>query len=185
MTRGVVLAVWLAMLAFAQPANAQPAQADPIGELLARQAAALPDPEDPDQAAKPPPRAARPPPDRGPTDAAYDSRIRSAVASAQSFQGPLDGGWTLSAPDGDLYALQLVDRGNGAIEGAWRDLRKAGALDASGFIAEVERGGDEVTFRFGDGRVVMLHSLADGRFSGQLTEAGQTRAVSLQRRRAP
>src|SRR4051812_43361450 len=104
MRQGVVLAGWLAALACA-PATAQPTQGDPIGELLAKQAAALPDPEEGGEDAAPPSgrpsRTIRPAQPEGLSDAAYDSRIRSAVASAQSFQGPLDGGWVLSAPDGD------------------------------------------------------------------------------------
>ena len=77
-------------------------------------------------------------PDAPPTerDVAYDSRLRASFASAQSFQGPLEGGWTLTAvfqrePRAtDLYALQLVDRRD-RLEGVWRDLKSSGALDGS------------------------------------------------------
>jgi hypothetical protein len=115
-----------------------------------------------------------------PTEAAYDSRLRSSAASVQLFQGPMDGGWTLTTGGRPLYALQLTDR-NGAVEGAWRDLRRVGALDASGFFDIVERGGGGLTFRFTDGIVAVLHT-DGGRWTGQLTEAGHSEAVSLTRR---
>ncbi|HKP78991.1 MAG TPA: hypothetical protein VJU34_07690, partial [Phenylobacterium sp.] len=121
-------------------------------------------------------------PDGPPTAAqmAYDSRLRASAASAQGFQGPMDGGWTLSAGGQPLYAVQLTDR-NGTVEGAWRDLRRPGALDASGFFDVVERAGGDLTFRFTDGVVAVLHP--DGaRWTGQLTEAGRREAVSLTRR---
>jgi hypothetical protein len=115
-----------------------------------------------------------------PTEAAYDSRLRSSAASVQGFQGPMDGGWTLSAGGRPLYALQLVDR-NGAVDGAWRDLRRAGALDASGFFDIVERTDGDLTFRFTDGIVAVLHARG-GAWTGELIEAGRREAVTLARR---
>lgn len=115
-----------------------------------------------------------------PTEAAYDSRLLSSAASAQSFQGPLDGGWTLLAGSQPLYAFELADR-NGAVEGAWRDLRRAGALDAWGFFEIVERNGGDLTFRFAGGVVAVLH-LRGGRWAGELSGAGLREAVSLTRR---
>ncbi len=73
-----------------------------------------------------------------PADDAYDARVRSAMASAQALRGPLEGGWVLSAGGKDLYALELMDR-NGTVDGAWRDLSRVAALNASGFIAPTER----------------------------------------------
>jgi hypothetical protein len=128
-------------------------------------------------------------PDGPPTvnDLAYESRIRSSIASAQSFQGPLDGGWTLTSGPAELYALQLVDRGNGALEGAWRDLRRQGALGSSGFVDQIESQGPDLTLRFtmasGASAEAVLHADAAG-WSGDLTEGGEHRAVRL-RRRAP
>ena len=121
-------------------------------------------------------------PDGPPTaaDVAYDSRLRASMASAQGFQGPMDGGWTLMAGERELYVLQLIDR-NGAVEGAWRDLRRPGALNASGFIDATERTGDDLTLRFAGGAVAVLHG-ADGRWTGELTEASEKRAVTLRRR---
>lgn len=115
-----------------------------------------------------------------PAEAAYDSRLRSSAASVQGFLGPLDGGWTLASGGRPLYALELADR-NGAVEGAWRDLRRSGALDASGFFEIVERTGGGLTFRFAEGTVAVLRP-EGGRWAGQLTEGGHSEAVSLTRR---
>ena len=140
MTRRGVAAAW-ALAALAAPAAAQPS--DPIDEVLRR-----PPPPEPQSVGEPVfvDQTGRTP-DRPPTvaDQAYDSRIRASSASAQVYQGALDGGWTLASADGgDLYAFQLSDRGNGAVEGAWRDLRKPGALSASGFVDQIERVGGEI-----------------------------------------
>lgn len=118
-----------------------------------------------------------------PAEAAYDSRLRSSAASVRGFQGPMDGGWILAAGGQPLYAFQLVDK-NGAVEGAWRDLRRAGALDASGFFEIVERTGGDLTFRFESGVVAVLRPEA-GRWSGRLTEGDRSEAVSLTRQAAP
>lgn len=206
----IVLLALLAAAPLAAPgaARAQP-PADPIGDLL-RGGPPPKDPEEPDTAAsggkvdadpvvpatRAPYVAPRAPtlsrpvrieetgkaPDGPPTaaDVAYDSRLRASMASAQGFQGPMDGGWTLFAGERELYALQLIDR-NGAVEGAWRDLRRPGALNASGFIDGTERMDDALTIRFAAGAVAVLHG-ADGRWTGELTEAGEKRAVTLRRR---
>lgn len=115
-----------------------------------------------------------------PADAAYDSRLRSSMASAQAFQGPMDGGWTLLAAGQELFVFQLTDRA-GLVDGAWRDVRRTGALDASGFLDQVERGEGGLRFRIGD-RIVALHSDGDGRWSGELTEGGASLPVTLRRR---
>jgi len=115
-----------------------------------------------------------------PAEAAYDSRLRASAAAVQAYLGPLDGGWTLSAGAGPLYAFQLTDR-NGAVEGVWRDLRRAGAIDATGFFDIVERAGGDLTFRFTDGVVAVLHA-AGGGWTGELTEAGRRERVTLARR---
>lgn len=194
-----------AALALAWPAFAQPQPPDdPIGDLLeepdeAAERVRTPDPEprlapSPIPPPPPPPRPALTAPvfvdqtgkspDAPPTvtDLAYESRLKASSASAQGFQGPLDGGWTLASAEGELFAFQLVDR-NGAVEGAWRDLRRKGALTASGFIDQVERVGGDVTLRFADGRkVAVLRSGGDGQWTGELTDAGRRQPVSLRRR---
>lgn len=121
-------------------------------------------------------------------DMAYDTRIKSSFASAEAFQGPLDGAWTLSAADGaGLYELKLVDKGQGVLEGAWRDLRRPGALDASGFIDEISRDPGQLTFRFSPGEGAPVTATFKGGYggawNGQLEENGQRRTVSL--RKAP
>ncbi|MBL8554442.1 MAG: hypothetical protein JNL41_09205 [Phenylobacterium sp.] len=204
---GGLIAGFAAVLA-ATPAPAQTAApvADPIGDLLRQRAI---DPEEPDTAAagnsrvdpdpvpgvrsyvRPPaPVLTRPvyvdetgrnpdaPP--SPADVAYDSRLKASAASARGFQGPMDGGWTLSVGGRDRYALQLIDR-NGVVEGAWRDLRRAGALEGSGFIDAVERAGVDVTFRFAGGAVAVLHAAGE-RWTGDLTEGGRTEAATLAKR---
>ena len=70
------------------------------------------------------------------------------------------------------------------MEGAWRDLRRAGALDASGFFEIVERTGGDLTFRFEGGVVAVLRPEGD-RWTGQLTEGGRSEAVNLTRQAAP
>jgi hypothetical protein len=118
-------------------------------------------------------------------DLAYDARIRSSFASAESFQGPLEGGWTLSSADQPLYALQLVDRRD-RLEGVWRDLRRRGALNASGLVDDMQRQGGQVVLRFtpspgAEASVATLHDSGGGLWSGELTEAGRRRAVTLRR----
>ncbi|MBX3483926.1 hypothetical protein [Phenylobacterium sp.] len=206
LTGGLIAGLAVALAATPAPAQTAAPAADPIGELLRQRAV---DPEEPDTAAAgnsrvdpdPVPAVrsyARPrapmltrpvyvdetgrnpdaPP--SPADLAYDSRLKASAASARGFQGPMDGGWTLSAGGRDVYALQLIDR-NGVVEGAWRDLRRAGALEGSGFIDVLDRVGADVTFRFGDGTVAVLRPAGD-RWTGELTEAGRTEAATLTRR---
>ena len=101
------------------------------------------------------------------------------MAATRSFAGPMDGGWTLSASGRDLYVFQLTDR-NGAVQGAWRDLQRSGALDASGFIDQIERTEVGLTLRIAD-RFVTLRADLEGRWTGDLTEAGLREAVTLHR----
>ena len=208
-----VLPLFLVLLA-AMPAAAQPS--DPIGALIDHRDEEPDDPEAekplplpplpapeaprsaPYAAPAPPPRPqlAAPvhieetgkTPDAPPSvqDLAYDSRLRSSYASAQGFQGPLDGGWTLAAKGAeDLYALQLVDRTD-RLEGVWRDLRRKGALDASGLVDDIQRSGADITLRFAAGGgapvTATLRGTYDGAWAGELTEGGHTRAVVLRRR---
>jgi hypothetical protein len=128
-------------------------------------------------------------PDRplGPTDLGYDSRLRASFASAQGLQGALDGSWTLNVQGvGDAYVLELVDRGSGLVEGAWRDLRRKGALDASGFIDDIQRMGSQLTLRFtpragGEAAQAQLYAGVDGQWVGEIREGGERRTVVLRR----
>jgi hypothetical protein len=121
------------------------------------------------------PLVAPSPPLAGP---AYESRIRASLTAAQSFQGPLDGGWRLAGASGPLYDLQLVDRSGGAVEGAWRDLRRPGALTASGLVDAIDRDGEALRLRFDGGKVAVLRPGSGGAWAGELD--GQ--AVTLARR---
>ncbi|MCR5873759.1 hypothetical protein LRS10_05950 [Phenylobacterium sp. J426] len=139
-TTGALVGIAAALGAWA--ANAQPAlqvPATPVAEQV-----------DPTEAI---PLVAPAPQLSGP---AYDSRLKASLVSAQSFQGPLDGGWRLAGAGGSLYDLQLVDRNNGVVEGAWRDLSRAGAPAGSGFLDAVERDGAGVRLTFDGGKTATL-----------------------------
>lgn len=118
----------------------------------------------------------------------YEARMRASYESAQGLQGPLDGSWALVTSAGvELYALRFVDRGSGELEGAWRDTRRPGALDGSGFLDDVDRQGTQVTLRFSPRRgappsVATLSATGDGAWSGQLIEDSVPRSVVLRRR---
>ena len=118
----------------------------------------------------------------------YEARLRASFDSAQGLQGPLDGGWMLSMASGaDLYALRFVDRGSGALEGAWRDARRPGALDGFGFLDNIERSGGKVTLRFSPRpgappTVITLSSSGQEQWSGEMIESGTPRSVTLRRR---
>lgn len=201
---GLIPAIVTAAALAATPALAQAPPADPIDALL-KQKAIEEEPDvaatgsaviEPDPIAPVAPRTVAPRPiltaptfiqDTGkapdgpgtPADEAYDARLRASASAQRGGYGPLEGGWTLTAAGQPLYQLQLADRG-GFVEGAWRDLRRPGALDASGLIDDTPKAGAEVTLRFG-GAVLVLHPDA-GRWAGQVTEAGRTEAATLVRR---
>ena len=117
----------------------------------------------------------------------YENRLRSSFASAQGMQGPMDGAWVLRAGSGQtLYTLVLVDRGLGMLEGAWRDPRRKGAVDASGFLSNIQRTGAEISASFyprtGAGAtMITLTPGVGGAWSGELVEDGARTSVSLRR----
>jgi len=123
-----------------------------------------------------------------PEERSYEARLRASFDSAQGLQGPLDGGWMLSMASGaELYALRFVDRGSGALEGAWRDARRPGALDGFGFLDNIERSGGKVTLRFSPRpgappTVISLSSSGQDQWSGEMIESGTPRSVTLRRR---
>lgn len=127
-------------------------------------------------------------PDFPPTavDRSYEARLRASFASAQGLQGPLDGAWTLrNVTGGELYDLALVDNGS-ALEGAWSDPRRRGAVDSSGFLADFQRveGGVRMSFYPSPGAglsVLTLNPAADGAWRGELEERGSRRTVTLKR----
>ena len=214
----VLLVAGVALPAASQPAQPPPPPEDVIGSLLDHRGQAPPKDEDEPDAAGQTPAAPEPEPQTSPSasspasrpqltepvhvedtgrtpdsppkprDLAYDSRIRASFASAEGFQGPLEGGWTLTANgsgDGDLYSLQLVDRAD-RLEGVWRDLRRKGSLNASGLVEDIQRQGQDLILRFtpapGAARTVaMLHGGSDGRWTGELAEGDRKRPVVLRR----
>ncbi|MBP7701023.1 MAG: hypothetical protein KA098_00340 [Phenylobacterium sp.] len=117
----------------------------------------------------------------------YESRLRSSFASAQGMQGPMDGAWVLRARSGEtLYSFLLVDKGGGTLEGAWRDPRRRGSPDASGFLVDIQRVGSQVTASFyprpGAGvATLMLNPVSGAEWSGDLLEGRDRTAVTLRR----
>ena len=125
-------------------------------------------------------------PDRppAPRDQAYDARIRGSFAAAESYQGPLDGGWTLADERGERLRFQIVERRD-RLEAAWRDLRAKDALTTSGLVDQIQRQGAGVTLSFLDGRGqavrLTLRPDSDDRWSGDLYLGDQKLPVTLRR----
>ncbi len=120
------------------------------------------------------------------TDLSYEARMRSSFNSAQGMQGPLDGAWSLKAGGSELYDLQVVDSGSGNLEGAWRDPRRRGATDASGFIDTISRVGGQLIIRLtprpgAEAVVITLSADGAGTWSGELIERGDRRSVTMRR----
>ena len=114
----------------------------------------------------------------------YEMRVKGSIAAAQNLQGPLDGGWRVTGPDGaQLYALQIVDKagGSGELEGAWRDVRRSGAVGSTGLIEDLRHDGDEMVIRFspkgGQSSVLTLRQAGETRWSGELAENGASQPV--------
>jgi hypothetical protein len=109
-----------------------------------------------------------------PTDStlAYDQGVDQAEISMDARMGPLDGRWRVrDAADAELMVLILVDRGDGAVEGAWR----SGGDD--GLIPRTPLAGSDVTLQLGDGDALHLARTAAG-WTGALTTDGVTRPVT-------
>ncbi len=114
-------------------------------------------------------------------DLVYDARVLSSAKSAESFQGPLDGGWVLSeAGQGDVYAFQLTDKRD-RVEGAWRDLRRPGDPAASGFLEAVQRSPTGLTLRFTPTGQAPVTVALGPNLRGQAEQAGGRRTASLRR----
>ena len=126
---------------------------------------------------------------QGDQDNNVDARIRASAEAAQSYQGPLDGSWTLVTSTGQrLYAFELVDKpgGQSPLEGVWRDLRRPPAPGDIGVIDTLTRGPQSLTLGFaakpGDPPVtVELKSDPAGFWSGELKEGGVDTPVRMRR----
>lgn len=114
---------------------------------------------------------------------AYDARIRGSFAAAQGFLGRLDGGWTLSSPGCEIV-LQIVERRD-RLEAVWRDVRRTGALDASGLVDDIQHSGGQLTLRFNEPpfqtALVTLREGPDGRWSGRMVRGAESFEVTLRR----
>ncbi|MBA4014209.1 MAG: hypothetical protein C0481_20310 [Phenylobacterium sp.] len=117
----------------------------------------------------------------------YETRLRSSFASAQGMQGPMDGAWVLRGRSGEtLYSFLLVDKGGGTLEGAWRDPRRRGTPEGSGFLVDIQRTGSQVTASFyprpgGGVATLLLNPGPGGEWSGDLLEGRDRTAVTLRR----
>jgi hypothetical protein len=129
----------------------------------------------------------------GPQDAveaSYDAGVRGAFAAEQALHGRLDGLWIVTATDGaPLLSLVISDPGGAGSQlgGAWRDLSRGPGPDASGLIEQLFRDGEGVVvrIRLSDAAPALTMHLtpsADGRWRGQLIEAGKPRPVVMERK---
>jgi len=118
---------------------------------------------------------------------AWEARLHAAYDNAEARQGPLDGRWKITGPDGDeLFVLIFSDPEGGNLVGAWRDLRRSGGADGSGYLSSGGRTADGIDVRFvepdqSSETVMQLRPTADGRWGGELTESGAVRSVVMTR----
>lgn len=121
-----------------------------------------------------------------PAPADIGVRIAAAQAAAQSLQGPLDGGWTLTdAAGAPFYTFEIVDPagGHGPLTGVWRDER--GGTKATGPIADSRRRDRRLWLDFTPdaGGVIRLRleERSVGVWSGRMVWNGRSRVVVLRR----
>jgi len=125
-------------------------------------------------AAQAPPRAPEA------VQSAFDTRVLQSLAANRALRGPMEGGWRLVGAQGEpLYDIELSEDREG-LGGAWRDLRRPGALDASGLL-DGARDGGRLSLQLSATAVVRLQAAAGGVWSGELDEAGQSQPVKLER----
>lgn len=119
-------------------------------------------------------------------DRDYEARMRATFAAAEGMQGPLDGRWVIRDAGIEVYDLQVVDKGQGSLEGAWLDPRRRGAAGASGFIDDIAREGLTLTVRFRprpgvDPTTLSLQAGPEGAWNGVMVERGERREVGMKR----
>lgn len=119
-----------------------------------------------------------------------DARVGESFNAAESYQGPLDGAWTLvSASSGQaILAFQLVDKAGGRepLEGVWRDLRHPVVPGDIGFIDSLARTPGSLVITLNATAhttpvTVTLTSGPDGAWSGTMRENGAAAPVKLRR----
>jgi hypothetical protein len=120
-------------------------------------------------------------------DVNYQNRVLSNFQASQGRQGPFDGRWTVTGSSGDMFVLQLTDPGEGGrIEGAWRDMRRAGG-GRSGLIDSITRDGEMVVVNFvetqgGTPVEVRLRSAQPGGWLGEAnTPEGGRQSIVMHR----
>ena len=118
-----------------------------------------------------------------------DARVGGSFNAAESYQGPLDGSWTLVSASGQaLLAFQLVDRpgGQAPLEGVWRDLRHPVVPGDIGFIDGLVRAPGSLSITLNatqtsPAMTVTLHADPNGGWSGTMRENGADAPVKLRR----
>jgi hypothetical protein len=127
-----------------------------------------------------------------------ESQIRTNFQTAEAARGSLDGRWRLTLPDGGqtLFVFQFSDSGGAPdarattpmspqVEGAWRDMRRPDALNASGMFETVRRDGARLTIVFDEGQPPQAQSLilqpVGAAWTGDLTIGGVETKVAMTR----
>jgi hypothetical protein len=118
-----------------------------------------------------------------------DARVGGSFNAAESYQGPLDGSWTLVSATGQaILAFELVDRpgGEGPVEGVWRDLRHPTVPGDIGFVDSLIRqpGALTITLNAAPGApalTITLHTDPTGAWTGVMHENGADAPVKLRR----
>jgi hypothetical protein len=161
---------WLAMMAAvvigqapaAPPltAVAPPVQAAPVPSAPTTQPAPTPTP--------PPAPPALPSEEDGPPASnaqagVGETQIRASYQVAEATRGALDGRWRLAGADGQvIYVFQFSDSGGAPdarattpmspqVEGAWQDLRRPNALNATGMFETVRHDGAKLAIVLDEG----------------------------------
>jgi hypothetical protein len=118
-----------------------------------------------------------------------DARVGGSFNAAESYQGPLDGSWTLVSPSGQaLLAFQLVDKpgGQSPLEGVWRDLRHPAVPGDIGFIDGLSRGPGSLSITLNATQstpavTITLHTDPTGAWTGTMRVNGADAPVKLRR----
>lgn len=119
-----------------------------------------------------------------------DARVGESYNAAESYQGPLDGSWTLvSATSGQaILAFQLVDKvgGREPLEGVWRDLRHPAVPGDICFIDSLARGPGSLIITLNATPstppvTISLTTGPDGAWTGTMREGSAAAPVKLRR----
>lgn len=121
-------------------------------------------------------------------DNVWDARVRASAEAAQSYQGQLDGAWTLTDAAGrPLYDFELVEpaAADATLQGVFRDVRAAAVPGDIGFVDSLAHTGGLLTLAFHptDGAAPVTISLKsqNGAWTGDLREGDAVTPVKLLR----